>query len=110
VVKPEWGAKHACQNCGAKFYDLQQVTAVCPSCDTAVPKVPVRASRPRATPKPVKKAPIKATPVEADELEAETDGAIATIEGTDDEVDDAGDDDAGDEAADATTPSDEAAT
>ena len=32
MVKAEWGTKRACPKCGAKFYDLQKVPAVCPKC------------------------------------------------------------------------------
>ena len=89
MVKAEWGAKHTCGNCDAKFYDLQQPTAVCPSCDTAVPKAPVRASRARAAPRAVKK-PVavkpKAESNEAADNEIDQDGgAVATVESVDDD-------------------------
>ena len=32
MTKPEWGRKHTCSNCGAKFYDLEKVPVICPSC------------------------------------------------------------------------------
>jgi uncharacterized protein (TIGR02300 family) len=34
VAKPELGAKHQCQNCGAKFFDLNKDPIVCPKCGT----------------------------------------------------------------------------
>ena len=34
MAKPEWGAKHTCQHCGAKYYDLQRSPVVCPKCGT----------------------------------------------------------------------------
>ena len=35
MPKSEWGSKHICQSCGAKFYDLQRDPIVCPACGTA---------------------------------------------------------------------------
>jgi len=34
VAKPELGAKRQCQNCGAKFFDLNRDPIVCPKCGT----------------------------------------------------------------------------
>jgi uncharacterized protein (TIGR02300 family) len=34
VANPEWGGKHTCQHCGAKYYDLQRSPIVCPKCGT----------------------------------------------------------------------------
>ena len=34
MAKPELGAKHQCQNCGAKFFDLNKDPIVCPKCGT----------------------------------------------------------------------------
>ena len=36
MVKLEWGEKHLCSNCSAKFYDMRQVKAICPSCGTKI--------------------------------------------------------------------------
>jgi uncharacterized protein (TIGR02300 family) len=36
VAKPELGTKRLCDNCGAKFYDLNKDPIVCPKCDSAV--------------------------------------------------------------------------
>jgi uncharacterized protein (TIGR02300 family) len=75
LVKPEWGAKHLCENCGAKFYDLLRDPAICPKCDTKVsttarprrgrgvaPKVEAAVSR------PAEKAKEEALTVDDDEL------------------------------------------
>lgn len=35
MAKPEWGTKRACQNCGARFYDLRREPITCPACNTA---------------------------------------------------------------------------
>ena len=32
MPKVEWGKKVICSNCGAKFYDLNRKSMVCPSC------------------------------------------------------------------------------
>ncbi len=34
VANPEWGTKRICQNCGAKFYDMQREPITCPKCQT----------------------------------------------------------------------------
>ncbi len=34
MAKPELGAKHQCQACGAKFFDLNRDPIVCPKCGT----------------------------------------------------------------------------
>src|ERR1700739_3757315 len=32
VVKPSWGTKRTCQNCAARFYDLNKSPIKCPKC------------------------------------------------------------------------------
>ena len=34
MAKISWGRKVVCSNCGAKFYDLNRKSMVCPSCGT----------------------------------------------------------------------------
>lgn len=34
MVKPEWGTKRMCLNCGARFYDLSKKPITCPACET----------------------------------------------------------------------------
>ncbi len=34
MAKPELGMKRQCQNCGAKFFDLNRNPIVCPKCET----------------------------------------------------------------------------
>jgi uncharacterized protein (TIGR02300 family) len=34
VAKPELGTKRQCQNCGAKFFDLNKDPIICPKCGT----------------------------------------------------------------------------
>ncbi len=45
MAKPELGAKRQCQNCGAKFFDLNKDPIVCPKCGTIFQGVAVRAER-----------------------------------------------------------------
>ena len=34
MANPGWGKKRKCQNCSAKYYDLQKEPAICPKCGT----------------------------------------------------------------------------
>lgn len=34
MVKPTFGTKRLCQNCGARFYDLNKPEIICPKCST----------------------------------------------------------------------------
>jgi uncharacterized protein (TIGR02300 family) len=34
VVKPEWGLKRICPNCGTRYYDFRKEPATCPACGT----------------------------------------------------------------------------
>ncbi len=45
MAKPELGAKRQCQNCGAKFFDLNKDPIVCPKCGTTFQGVVARAER-----------------------------------------------------------------
>ena len=45
MAKPELGAKRQCQNCGAKFFDLNKEPIVCPKCGTIFQGVAARAER-----------------------------------------------------------------
>ena len=49
MAKPELGAKRQCQNCGAKFFDLNRDPIVCPKCGTVFQAVPIPRSPPRAS-------------------------------------------------------------
>jgi len=50
VAKPELGLKRQCQNCGAKFFDLNKNPIVCPKCETVfvAPAISRAAARPAA--------------------------------------------------------------
>ena len=93
MVKAEWGTKHTCRNCGAKFYDLKKTPAVCPKCGTEqtrekpkLKRAPAPQETKAETPAPEAK---KSEDVEEDDIEADDGIEI------DDDEDDAilGDDD-----------------
>ena len=46
MAKPELGTKRVCVSCGAKFYDLMKVPAVCPKCGTEQPAELPKTRRP----------------------------------------------------------------
>lgn len=58
MVKPEWGTKRLCLECGAKFYDMLRDPITCPACETVLKPEPPpktrRASAAKAKPAPVK--------------------------------------------------------
>jgi uncharacterized protein (TIGR02300 family) len=41
VAKPELGNKHQCQNCGARFFDLNKSPITCPKCGTIFHAAPL---------------------------------------------------------------------
>ncbi|MGH6812263.1 MAG: TIGR02300 family protein [Methylocella sp.] len=41
MAKPELGNKHQCQNCGARFFDLNKSPATCPKCGTIFHAAPL---------------------------------------------------------------------
>ena len=94
MAKPEWGQKRICQNCGARFYDLNRSPIVCPKCETEFdPEAWMRSRRVRASEKPkAQRAAAAPTPAETESDEAvESDDDDTLIEGDDDDLDD-GDD------------------
>ena len=71
LAKPALGSKHQCQNCGAKFFDLNKDPIVCPKCGTVFQG----AARARPAAKPEEEETELATPagvdmVSLDEVEA----------------------------------------
>ena len=72
LAKPELGTKRQCQNCGAKFFDLNKDPIVCPKCGTVFQG----AARVRAAAKPKEEEAELAAPtagvdtVSLDEVEA----------------------------------------
>jgi uncharacterized protein (TIGR02300 family) len=73
MAKPELGTKRVCVACGARFYDLTKIPALCPKCGT---EQPIDVPRPRraggnvAEGKVVKK-PVPAPGLEDAEIEVE---------------------------------------
>jgi len=86
VAKPELGAKRQCQNCGAKFFDLNKDPILCPKCGTVFQGAAVRAQR--ATEKDEEEdeqapAPADVELVSLDEVEASEEKAVVA---TDDDI------------------------
>ncbi len=90
MAKPELGAKRQCQNCGAKFFDLNKDPIVCPKCGTVFQG----AARPRAAAKEDEKdvEPTLAgvDVVSLDEVEAGEEKVVETV-AEDIDVEDGGD-------------------
>ncbi len=99
MAKLELGSKHQCQNCGAKFFDLNKDPIVCPKCGTVFQGVSARA-RPAAKAEEEEDTEI-ATPagvevVSLDEVEAgeekAAEPAVDDIDVEEDAEDDTADD------------------
>jgi len=100
VAKPEWGKKHTCANCGAKFYDFKKEQIACPKCETAVKpatKGKRAAAEAVATPKPdeaaeatsKEKDPIdELADLETDVVDDDEDDAALMVVDDDDDTDD----------------------
>jgi uncharacterized protein (TIGR02300 family) len=100
LAKPELGSKHQCQNCGAKFFDLNKDPIVCPKCGTVFQGAAARA-RPAAKAEEEEDNEV-ATPagvevVSLDEVEAGEEKAAAEPVVDDLEVEEDADDDAADD-------------
>ena len=68
MAKPELGGKRQCQNCGAKFFDLNRDPIVCPKCGTVFQGAPARAQR------------VEAKEEEADDAAAPADAELVSLE------------------------------
>jgi uncharacterized protein (TIGR02300 family) len=96
VAKVELGAKRQCQNCGAKFFDLNKDPIICPKCGTVFPGTAARA-RPAAKPEEEDTelaAPAGVDIVSLDEVEAGEEKAAEPV------VDDIDDEEADDDTPD----------
>ncbi|MGI3904075.1 MAG: TIGR02300 family protein [Janthinobacterium lividum] len=49
MAKPELGAKHQCQNCATKFFDLNRDPILCPKCSAVFVPLPVARAPARAS-------------------------------------------------------------
>ena len=88
MAKVEWGAKHSCQSCGAKYYDLNRSPIVCPSCGTTFnPDALLRSRRTRggARDEPAKVAAPVVKPTEAPTGESDDNALDNLIDTEDDE-------------------------
>ena len=54
MAKPEWGRKHFCTECDAKFYDMKRTPVTCPACSAKVKvsKSPIVDRAAQVKPKP----------------------------------------------------------
>src|ERR1700733_11379260 len=73
VAKPELGGKRQCQNCGAKFFDLNRDPIVCPKCGTVFQGATARAQR---TEEKEEDADEPAAPVDAELVSLEEADAV----------------------------------
>ena len=74
MAKSELGTKRQCQNCGAKFFDLNKDPIVCPKCGTvfqgAATWAPA-AAKPKEEEAELAAAPVDVDTVSLDEVEAD---------------------------------------
>lgn len=49
MAKPELGAKHQCQNCATKFFDLNRDPILCPKCGAVFVPLPIARAPARAS-------------------------------------------------------------
>ena len=85
MAKPDLGLKRVCVACGAKFYDMAKVPALCPKCGTEQPAEQPRARR-SANIVPddkLKKRSAAATEVDGDDVELDDVEADAGVEDAD---------------------------
>ena len=54
MAKPELGAKHQCQNCATKFFDMNRDPILCPKCGAVFQALPVARTPARAAPAAVR--------------------------------------------------------
>ena len=91
MAKPELGTKHQCQNCGAKFFDLNKEPIVCPKCGTVFQVAAAARARPAAKAEEEEDTEV-ATPagvevVSLDEVEASEKAAEPAVDDIDVEED-----------------------
>jgi uncharacterized protein (TIGR02300 family) len=85
VLKQAWGSKRQCQECGARFYDLNKDPIVCPKCHKVFEPEAAKPSR-RGRPQPAPKKPVPQPAPEAEaaegDLEVEGDEEEEVLEDT----------------------------
>ena len=102
MAKPELGTKRQCQNCGAKFFDLNKDPIVCPKCGTVFQVAAAARARPAAKPDEEEEDAEVAVPagvevVSLDEVEAGEEKAAAEPVVDDIDVEDDAEEDAADD-------------
>ena len=93
MPKPDLGSKRQCQNCSAKFFDLNKDPIVCPKCGTVYQVTPLSARASRAAPAAVEdEADVDAGAelVPLEEADADEDKAVAAV--VDDDAEEVEDD------------------
>lgn len=93
MADPAWGAKRACPNCSARFYDLMRDPVPCPSCGSvfALEALSERKSAPSSRSRP-KAQPVAAAAVV---VASDDDAAVDLVDDgaeVEDEADEATDD------------------
>ena len=91
MAKPELGTKRQCQNCAAKFFDLNKDPIICPKCGTVFQGAAAARARPAAKAEEEEDTEV-ATPagvevVSLDEVEASEKAAEPAVDDIDVEED-----------------------
>jgi uncharacterized protein (TIGR02300 family) len=90
LAKPELGSKRQCQNCGAKFFDLNKDPIVCPKCGTVFQVLAAARARPAAKAEEEEDTEVATPPgvevVSLDEVEAGEEKAAVEPVGDDIDV------------------------
>jgi hypothetical protein len=91
MVKPEWGTKHGCPKCGARFYDLgKDAPVTCIDCGYAWHPESVLKSKQPVPYEEIKKPEVADGDLADEDLDIDEDG-----DSPDNDVDLGGDDDLG---------------
>jgi uncharacterized protein (TIGR02300 family) len=81
VAKPELGNKHQCQNCGARFFDLNKNPITCPKCGTIFQAAPLsRAAQRAAAADDEDQEPAAAEIVSLEDADADADKLAAVVD------------------------------
>lgn len=96
MAKPELGSKRQCQNCGAKFFDLNKDPILCPKCGTTFQPPALSRAAARAAVADDDEAELPEAGAEIVSLEEAEAGEEKVAAVVDDDVD-LGDDDAADD-------------
>jgi uncharacterized protein (TIGR02300 family) len=70
MSQPDLGTKRVCVSCGARFYDLSRIPAVCPKCGTEQPALVPRLRRSMDSPSAI---PASVAPVKQDDEDIDLD-------------------------------------